>query len=50
MGSDEKILLYLENMFHDNAKDTENITYDEFKSVIFNKQVRKIYDEFKILQ
>ena len=40
MGSDEKILLYLENMFHDNAKDTENITYDEFKSVIFNKQVK----------
>jgi hypothetical protein len=40
MGSDEKILAYLENMFHQHAKDPENITYEEFKKVIFNKQVR----------
>ncbi|KAL5249966.1 hypothetical protein ACHWQZ_G015892 [Mnemiopsis leidyi] len=38
MGSDEKILAYLENMFHEHAKDPENITYDEFKKVIYNKQ------------
>ncbi|XP_063686975.1 NADPH oxidase 5-like isoform X8 [Bolinopsis microptera] len=38
MGSDEKILAYLENMFHQHAKDPENITYEEFKKVIYNKQ------------
>ena len=38
MGSDEKILLYLENKFHEIATDVDNITYEDFKNVVKNKE------------
>ena len=39
MGAEEKVLAYLETMFHENAKDTDNINYEEFKTVVRCKQV-----------
>eukprot|EP00116_Pleurobrachia_bachei_P012537 sb/3472799/ len=38
MGAEEKVLAYLETMFHENAKDTDNINYEEFKTVVRCKQ------------
>lgn len=33
-------MAYLETMFHEKAKDTDNINYEEFKTVVRCKQVR----------